>query len=179
VRVRDHLVLSTAGAAAASPWLGRRAIGLWAGGVLIDADHYLWFCLRHRRLSPAAAVRLFNEAHAPQHAGTRVLHTRGALLAAFALSLGRAGPLAVAAGMGLHVALDAQHEARMNRARARALERDGRACRGCGARGNRVGTHLARQPRLLPSYGPENLVSLCAACHERAHAEPGAAAAWK
>jgi hypothetical protein len=170
VRVRDHLALATAGAALASPWIGRRAIGLWAGAVLIDADHYLWFCVRRRSVSPVAAVRHFNRADAPQHAGTRVLHSPAALVAAFALSLGRAGPLAVAAGMGLHVALDAHHEARMRAARARALERDGHACRRCGVRGAGVGTHLRRQPWLLPSYRPEHHVSLCGPCHERAHA---------
>lgn len=179
MRVRDHLVLSTAGAALVSPWARSGAIGLWAGGVLIDADHYVWFCLRHRRLNPVAAVRFFHQADAPQHSATRVLHSPGAVLGAFVLALGRPWLLAGAAGMGVHAALDAHHEARMRGARAIALERDGSSCRGCGARGPEVGTHLERQPWLLPSYGPGNLVSLCGRCHESAHARAAGAGPWR
>ena len=60
MRVRDHVLISTAGAALAAPFIGRRALGLWAGSVLIDADHYAWFCFRQRRVSPRAAARFFN-----------------------------------------------------------------------------------------------------------------------
>lgn len=173
MRVRDHIALGTAGAALVSRWSRADAISLWAGSVLIDVDHYLWFSLRYRRLSPRAAVRLFHQPRAPQHAGTRVLHSPVALTTAFAVALARPRWRALAAGMALHVALDAYHAERMNRARAAALERDHSSCQCCGARGAGVGTHLARQPRLLPHYDPENLVSLCAECHERAHARMG------
>jgi hypothetical protein len=169
MRVRDHLALGAVGAALVSPWTPRGAIRLWVGLVLIDADHYLWFCVRERRVSPVAAVRFFHRPHAPQHAGTRVLHRPGALLAAFALALARPRVRALAAGMALHVALDVYHEGRMSRARAAALRRDDLSCRRCGARGSVVGTHLERQPWLLPDYGSENLVSLCGPCHEQAH----------
>ena len=178
VRVRDHLVLSTVGAALVSPWARSRALGLWAGSVLIDADHYLWFCLRHRRLDPVAAVRFFHQPHASRRPATRVLHSPRALLAAFGLALARPRLLAIVAGMGLHVALDAHYEARMDEARAVALERDGSSCQGCGTRGQGVVTHLARQPWLLPSYRPESLVSLCGPCHERAHARGGGSRSW-
>jgi hypothetical protein len=174
MRVRDHVAIGTAAAALVSPWAKTDAIGLWAGSVLIDADHYLWFCVRHGRVNPVAAVRFFHEPHAPQHRRTRVLHSPTALLAAFALALPRPRLLALAVGMGLHVGLDAYHDRRMAAARLSALERDDLTCRGCGARGRGVGTHLGRQPWLMPAYGPENLVSLCGACHERAHARPGA-----
>lgn len=60
MRVRDHVAVSTAGAALLSPWLGRGVLSPWASSILIDADHYLWFCLRQRRLNPVAAVRFFN-----------------------------------------------------------------------------------------------------------------------
>ena len=56
MRVRDHIALSTAGAALLHPWLGGGGLAFWSGGVLIDADHYLWFCVRERSLSPRAAV---------------------------------------------------------------------------------------------------------------------------
>jgi hypothetical protein len=179
MRVRDHIVLSTAGAALVCPWLGRDAVDLWAGGVLVDVDHYLWFCLRQRRWSPLAAIRFFNAAHVSQHPAMRVLHSPAALLAILVAGVRRRGLLPVALGMSLHVALDIHHEARMDRARAAALERDGFSCQACGARETDVGTHLRGQPWLLPSYRTENLVSLCSPCHETEHARGGRARSWR
>ena len=40
MRVRDHIALSTAGAVLVLPRLRGGALGLWAGSVLIDTDHY-------------------------------------------------------------------------------------------------------------------------------------------
>ena len=169
MRVRDHIVLSTVAAALLRPSLGPGVLGLWAGGVLIDVDHYLWFCLRRRRVDPRAAVRFFNEAGAPQHAATRVLHSPVAVLVVLLLGARRRTLLPVALGMGAHVATDAYHEARMGQARAAALKRDASSCQACGARGPGVGTHIRRQPWLLPSYRAQNIVSLCGHCHEAAH----------
>jgi hypothetical protein len=174
MRVRDHIVLSTAGAAMLSPWLGRAVLNLWAGAVLIDVDHYVWFCLRERRWNPRSAVRFFNGAQAPQHSATRGLHNPTALLAVLLLGARRPQLLAVALGMGAHVTLDKLHEARMNEARAAALARDHFTCQECGTRGPQVGTHLQRQPWLLPSYSSQNLISLCPPCHRAAHElQPG------
>jgi hypothetical protein len=178
MRVRDHIALSTAGALLLRPWLGRGVLGLWAGGVLIDADHYVWFCVRRRSLNPAAAVRLFNEAHGPSGRATRALHSPAALLAFLLAGLRRPALLPLALGMAVHVALDAGHDARMDRTRAAALERDRFTCRACGRRAPGVGTHLRRQPWLLPSYRAHNLVSLCGPCHEAAHESEGRAASW-
>jgi hypothetical protein len=178
VRVRDHVLISTAGAALTVPFLGRGALGLWAGGVLIDIDHYLWFCVRHRCLNPAAAVRFFNEADPPQHAATRALHAPLALLYVVVLGLRQRPLLPVAVGMGLHVALDAGHLSHMARARSAALLRDGYSCQTCGAAGSGIVAHVRRQPGLLPSYRAENLISLCVSCHEAAHAQPRGAARW-
>lgn len=169
MRVRDHIVLSAAGAALLRRWTRGGVAGLVAGGVLIDADHYAWYCLRHRRLNPVAAIRFFNAAHPPQHDGTRLLHSPVALLAAAAAGLRWPRLRPVAAGMGLHVALDALHEARMRRARATALERDEYRCQACGSQ-TRIDAHLRRQPWLLPSYSAGDLISLCHGCHESAHA---------
>lgn len=177
MRVRDHVLLSAAGAALLRPWARGSVAGLVAGGVLIDADHYAWFCLRHRRLNPVAAVRFFNGAHPPQYQGTRLLHTPGALLAVLAAALHWPRLLPVAAGMGLHVALDRQHEARMRSARKAALERDEYRCQACGAQ-TRIDTHVRRQPWLLPSYSAEDLISLCHACHETVHTGRTGARAW-
>jgi hypothetical protein len=172
VRVRDHIMLSTAGAALLRPWLGRDVLGLWAGSVLIDVDHYGWFCLRQRRWNPLTAARFFNRPSAPEHSATRVLHSPVALLAVLLLGARRRALLPVALGMGLHVALDVHHDARMDAARAAALERDGFSCQACRTRAAHVGTHLQRQPWLLPSFKTQNLTSLCDSCHEAAHAVP-------
>jgi len=169
MRVRDHIALSTTGAVLVSPWLDRGALGLWAGSVLIDADHYLWFCLQERQWNPRAAARFFNAPDPPQHSATRVLHSPLATLAVLLLGIRHRRLWPVALGMALHAALDVHHEARMDEARAAALERDGHSCQACGTRAH-VGTHLGRQPRLLPSYEAQNLTSLCAPCHESAHA---------
>ena len=104
------------------PWLGRDALGLWTGGVLIDGDHYVWFCLRERRLNPATAVRFFNQAQAPQHAATHRLHSPLVPLVVLLMGLRRPRLLALALGMAMHVALDRFHEGRMDRARAAALD---------------------------------------------------------
>jgi hypothetical protein len=178
MRVRDHIALSTAGAALLSGRLGRGAVSVWAGAVLIDVDHYVWFCLRERRLNPVSAVRYFSGAHTPQHAATRGLHSPLALLAVLLLAARRPQLLAVALGMGLHVALDRFHEARMDQARAAALRRDDLTCQVCGVRGPQVGTHLEWQPWLLPSYGPQNLISLCPACHRTAHEPRLGSSSW-
>ena len=169
MRVRDHLVLSLAGAALLRPWAGGGALGLVAGGVLIDADHYAWFCLRQRSLNPVAAVHFFNAAGPPQHAGTRALHSPLMLLGVFVAGLHQRRLLPVALGMGLHVALDAHHQARMDKARAAALLRDRVSCQACGSQAPPVNTHVQRQPWLLPSYAPQNVISLCRPCHEAAH----------
>jgi len=86
-------------------------------------------------------------------------------------------PLAL--GMALHLALDLRHELRMDEARAEAMKRDDFSCQACGTRASHVGTHLRRQPWLLPSYDAQNLVSLCAPCHAVAHAWERRAGAWR
>lgn len=169
MRVRDHILISTAGAALAAPFLGGGAVSLWAGGVLIDADHYVWFCLRQRRLSLPAAVHFFNEAVPPHHPATRALHAPAAMGAVALLGLRQHRLLPVALGMALHVALDAYHEARMGKVRAATLKRDGFSCQTCGSQESPVYPHLSRQPWLLPSYRMQNLISLCVRCHEKAH----------
>ena len=178
MRVRDHIALSTAGAALLQPWLRQGVLGLWAGSVLVDIDHYLWFCLRQRRGNPLAATRFFNEAHPPQHAATRVLHTPVTPLALLLASTRRRALLPVALGVALHLGLDLRHELRMDEARAAAMERDDFSCQACGTRASHVGTHLRRQPWLLPSYDSHNLVCLCAPCHAAAHARERGAGAW-
>jgi hypothetical protein len=170
MRVRDHVVIATAAAALSRRRLGRNAVGLWAGAVLIDFDHYLAFCLQEGRVSPAAAVRFYGQPEVPRHWARRAFHAPGAVLAVLALGA-RLRPLAALGfGMALHVMLDVGHEAGMHRTRAAALDRDRGTCQRCGTHGSDVSTHLTRQPWLLPSYRRGNVVALCRACHVLAHA---------
>ena len=94
----------------------------------------------------------------------------------FLLGLRDSRLLPVGLGMGLHVALDTWHVAQLERARSAALERDGHTCQACGA--PPACAHVWRQPRLLPSYQVQNLISLCRACHKAAHARPEEPAPW-
>lgn len=169
MRVRDHVALSTAGAAVLYPWLGRDVVAAWAASILIDADHYVWFCVRERRLNPLAAVRFYNQAEAPHHAATRVLHSPFAVLTLLVLGTRKRWALPVALGMAVHIAADTHHEASMEKARAAALRRDDFTCQRCGSRETRVVAHVWRQPWLLPSYRIHNLLSLCGGCHDAAH----------
>ena len=177
MRVRDHIALSTGAAAALYPRLRGAVVVPWAASILIDADHYLWFLVRHRRLNPAVAVRLFNQANAPKHAATRPFHHPVALL--LLLLLGRRWRAAAlpAAGMAFHVGLDTYHRARTADTQSAALSRDHFTCQVCNAQSPEVVAHLWRQPRLLPSYRHDHFVALCAGCHESAHARGGPAVA--
>jgi hypothetical protein len=179
MRVRDHVAISTLGTALVSPWAGRRALGLWVGGVLIDADHYIWYCLRQRGLSLRRAARYFNGPQPQRHPTTRALHSPVVLAAGLALALRRRKLRPIVVGMSMHVLLDVGYDARMDAARAAALARDNHVCRACGVRGADIETHLWRQPRLMPSYAPDNLVSLCASCHEAEHADGEERRSWR
>src|SRR5580700_1637823 len=87
MRVRDHVVLSSGAAALLYPSIGGQVVLPWAASIFIDVDHYLWFLVRHHRLNPVTAVRLFNDANAPKHPATRPFHHPVAL--SLLLLLGR------------------------------------------------------------------------------------------
>ena len=151
MRVRDHVVLSAAGAALLRRWTGRGAAGLIAGGVLIDADHYAWFFVRHRQLNPVAAIRFFNEAHPPQHPR----HAAAALARRAARRGGRRAPLAAAAAGGPRGWACMSPWTRITRPHApgaaSALERTNTAARHAD-HGHARSTRTSAQPWLLPSY---------------------------
>jgi hypothetical protein len=169
VRVSDHALLSTGGALLLYPWLRRKVVVPWAASILIDVDHYLWFCASERSPNPVRAVRYYNQAQPPQHGGTRLLHHPAVLLLLLALSARWRWAGLLLLGMAFHVGLDVYHGARMAEARRAALRRDRGACQRCGARGADVVAHMFHQPPVLPSYRPEYLISLCGECHELAH----------
>jgi hypothetical protein len=169
VRVRDHVFLSTGGAAFLVPWLRGKVFIPWAASILIDVDHYLWFCVHERSVDPLQAVRFFDRAQQPQYAGTHRLHHPAMLLLLLVLSARWRWAELLLIGMAFHVGLDVYHTARLNAARCVALRRDRSTCQTCGARGPDVVAHQRHQPPLLPSYRPEHLISLCSECHEVAH----------
>ncbi len=171
MRVSDHTLISTGAAAALYPRLRRWVLVPWAASLLIDVDHYLWFCLHQRSVSPRKAVRFFNQAQPPKHSGTRLLHHPLTLLLLLMVSVRWRWAALLLLGMAFHVGLDVYHGARMDEARRVALRRDAATCQRCGARGPDVVAHLWRQPRLLAAYGVEHLISLCAQCHELAHTQ--------
>lgn len=169
MRTRDHLLLSTLAAAALYPVLGRKALVPWAASILIDVDHYAWFCLDQRTVNLVEAVRFFNQAQPPQHAATRRLHGPDVLAALTIASVWWRPLRLVVGGMAFHEALDLYHRSRQEDARTRTLLRDHYTCRVCGARDDTVVAHVWRQPRALPSYRLDTLISLCGPCHEKAH----------
>lgn len=171
MRVRDHVLLSTGAAALLYPWLRGKVVIPWAASVLIDVDHYLWFCAQTRSMDPREAVRFYTGAKPPQHAGTRLLHHPLALALLFVLARkSRLARLAVM-GMVFHVSLDAYHAARTAAARTTAMQRDVYTCQRCGAIASDIVAHQWHQPPMLPSYSPDFLTSLCGKCHEEVHAQ--------
>jgi hypothetical protein len=173
VRVRDHVLLSSGGAALLYPWLRRAVLVPWAASILIDVDHYLWFCAHEWSVSPRQAVRYFSQAQPPQHVGTRLLHSRWLLVGLLVLGARWHHALWLALGAAFHIALDAYHDARIGATRRTVLQRDHSTCQWCGAQAPAVVAHLWRQPALFPSYRGKHFVSLCASCHEAAHASFG------
>jgi hypothetical protein len=177
MRVRDHIVLSSGAAVLMYPCLGGNVALPWAASIFIDVDHYLWFLVRHRRLNPVTAVRLFNNANAPRHAATRPLHHPAALSLLLLLGRRRHSVMLLLTGMAFHAALDTYHRTRMASSQAVALNRDDYTCQVCARKTADVTAHLWRQPRLLPSYQFGHFITLCARCHEAAHAQAARAIA--
>lgn len=170
MRVRDHALLATVGAALVYPILRRSVVVPWAASILIDADHYLWFVVTTRQWHPAEAVRFYNQAHPPQHVGTKLFHTPGVSFLLLLLAARWRLAALVLLGIAFHVNLDAYHERRLAVTRRAVLRRDRCICQACGVQAPNVVAHLRRQPWLLPSYRIEHFTSLCPTCHEAVHA---------
>jgi hypothetical protein len=177
MRVRDHVALASGASALLYPRLRATVAVPWAASIFIDVDHYLWFLARHRSLNLVAAVRLYNQADAPQHGATRPFHHPAAMSLLALAGRRRHAAALVSMGVAFHVALDAYHRTRTAESKAAALRRDHFTCQVCGAQTTDVVAHLWRQPRVFPSYALEHYVSVCAPCHEAAHARGAAAIA--
>jgi hypothetical protein len=170
MRVRDHVALASGVAALLYPRLRASVAVPWASSIFIDVDHYLWFLARHRSLDPVAAVRLYNDADAPQHGATRPFHHPAALSLMLLVSTRQRAVALPLMGVAFHVGLDVYHRARTAEAKAAALARDRFTCQVCGAQTADVVGHVWRQPRILPSYRLEHFVTVCGRCHAAAHA---------
>ena len=170
MRVRDHVALATGAAALLYPRLGASVAVPWAASIFIDVDHYLWFLARHGSVNPVAAVRLYNQADAPQHRATRPFHHPAAMALLLLAGRRRRAAALPLLGIAFHVALDTYHRKRTAAVKATALRRDDFTCQVCGAQTADVVAHLWRQPRVLPSYARDHFVAVCGACHEAAHA---------
>src|SRR5262249_2220308 len=134
------------------PRLRGAVLAPWAVCILLDVDHYLWFCVHERTLSLKKAVRFFNQAQPPQHAGTRALtHPRTwPLFGGLSAPWRPPGfPLVVFLS---NLSLNIYPKIRLPRPRRKALRRDDFTCQRCGAQGADVIAHQWRQPPLLPSY---------------------------
>jgi len=181
---RDHLLLSSAAAIAAYPWLGRRVVIPWAASLLIDIDHAPAYIRRHGLASPAAIWRHYRRANGDgrQH----LLHRWPLILAGLAATpllpwLGLA-----AAGLAFHRLLDDGHGAlqpawrrwrwrlsAQGRLHARVRRRDGYACRVCVASGVLLDLHHLVAESRGGANRPDNLISVCQPCHRALHAESG------
>ncbi|MER2598448.1 MAG: HNH endonuclease [Caldilineales bacterium] len=179
---RDHLILSTAAAAAVYPLLGRSVLLSWAASLLADLDHAPAYVSRQGLASPGAMWRYFRsgEGGEQQH----LLHRWPLILAGMA-----AAPLApliawAALGLAFHRLLDDGHSrlrpawrrwcwrlSAKGRLHAKIRRRDGYVCRMCGAFGVLQELHHIVPESQGGSNQPDNLISVCKTCHRALHGD--------
>ena len=104
-------------ALALAPWLRRQSVAVWAGSVLIDVDHYLWYVVQQRDLSLRRAYRYFVAAkngESGRGGDARPLH--GPINVAWMALLAWRWPAfrPVFVGVLLHSLLDAYAERRLD-----------------------------------------------------------------
>jgi hypothetical protein len=112
-----HAAFGAAAALALAPWLRRRSVGLWAGSVLIDADHYVWYAVHRHDLSLRRAYHYFRQVRSGEQrlqGDARPLH--GPLNVAWMALLAWRWPAfrPIFLGVLLHSLLDAYAERRFN-----------------------------------------------------------------
>ncbi|GHO92282.1 hypothetical protein KSF_023300 [Reticulibacter mediterranei] len=172
MRVREHLLLSTAAAAVAAPWLKKDTWIPFASSILIDVDHYLWYVISHRTLSLRDALTFFNQADPPQTASMKFMHQPlflGLLLFLAARFRSRLLFL-ILAGLLFHVSLDAIHITQMSRLKRTLSEEAASVCGECNRFVDELQLHTHTVTNnLLDRYNPKHFVVLCPECHELAH----------
>jgi membrane-bound metal-dependent hydrolase YbcI (DUF457 family) len=118
---KQHAAYGAAAALALAPLLREQSVALWAGSVLLDVDHYLWYVAHEGDLSLPRAYRYFLDRRngvirAPPGwgKGSRPLHgpVPVGLLGLLAWRWPRLR--AVFLGVALHSLLDAYAEHRLN-----------------------------------------------------------------
>ena len=114
---KHHAAYGAVAALVAAPWLGGRSLALWAGSILIDVDHYLWYVEHRHDLSLPRAYRFFRAARAGDahlESDARPLH--GPYVAALFLLLAWRWPAfrPWCGGILVHSLLDAYAEHRLD-----------------------------------------------------------------
>lgn len=177
---RDHLILSTAAAAAAYPWLGRRVLLAWAASLLADLDHLPTYVGRQGVASPGAVWRYYRSGEGGEQ--RHLLHRWPLIGAGLALTP-LAPPLGlIALGLAFHRLLDDVHRlmqpvwrrarwrlSAKGRRHAQVQRRDGHLCRLCGVSGAPLELHHLIPEDRGGGNRLDNLISVCQPCHRRLH----------
>src|SRR5690242_8696308 len=171
MRLHIHILTSALLGAALYPRAPRKAALLLAGGVLLDADHYLLYALRSGDWSPFGALsydRWRNQPITPGDARRRYGSLRSVFHSVrftvpFVWLLGWRWPALrpLAAGVTLHLALDTSPL----RLDWRVWRRAGGRCERCGRRGVKLWIHYVISPRKGGSrWALDNRVAWCYDC---------------
>jgi hypothetical protein len=112
-----HAAYGAVASLLAAPWLRQRALALWAGSVVIDVDHYLWYAVNLHDLSLPNAYRYFRrvrDGETVRDGDARPLH--GPINLGWMALLAWRWPAfrPVFYGIALHSLLDAYAEHRLN-----------------------------------------------------------------
>ncbi len=174
MKERTHVAAGTIAAVALAPWLRGRALALWLGASLADADLYAYYVARHRQLDPRRAVRYYNTLTGRRERARKLLHHPLVPLLALAAAPRSPAVAAFGAGLALHLALDLIGDRPYERLR-RALERrSGGRCENCGRPQESI---AAMEPYHLASRGGRHDLDgwrlLCRPCSEVYHREMG------
>ena len=171
MRLRTHILTSALLGAALYPRTPRKAALLLAGGVLLDADHYLLYALRSGNWSPLSALRYDRWRNQPITVGDRrrrygslrsIFHTVRVTIPLVWL-LGWRWPALrpLAIGVTLHLALDISPL----RLDWRVWRRAGGRCERCGRPGLKCGIYYVNLPRAGGSrWALHNRAAWCYDC---------------
>ena len=153
MRLRTHILTSALLGAALYPRAPRKAALLLAGGVLLDADHYLLYALRSGNWNPLSALRYDRWRNQPisphdrrrRYGSLRSIFHRVRFTLPLVWLLGWRWPVLrpLALGVTLHLALDTSPL----RLDWRVWRRAGGRCERCGRLGLRRNIHYVNLPR--------------------------------
>jgi hypothetical protein len=171
MRLRTHILTSVLLGAALYPRTPRKAALLLAGGVLLDADHYLLYAIRSGDWNPLNALRYDRWRNQPIVAGDQrrrygslrsIFHTvRFTIPLVWLLCWRWPGLRPLALGVTLHLALDTSPL----RLDWRVWRRAGGRCESCGRVGLRRGVHYVKLPRAGGSrWAVDNRAAWCYDC---------------